>query len=241
LDRVPDLVLLFTKAFHTHAALEGIRSSLSDKTCVLTLQNGIGHVEMIEAFVPRERIVHGITTYPCDLLGPAVVRARGEGIIKIGAVAAGRMDHARTIARVFERSGFQCEVSRDVETAIWEKLAFNAAMNALAAVLRMRVGQIGDSAEGRKVAFEIVAEVAEVAARKGIKMALHRVEDTLDMAFREHRDHAPSMLQDMLSAKPTEIDFINGAVVREARQAGLAVPVNRTLYRLVKILESQHL
>ncbi len=237
LNRVPDLVLLFTKAFHTRDALEGIRSFLSDKACVLTLQNGIGHVELIEAFVPKERIVHGITTYPCDLLGPGLVRAKGEGVVKIGAVAAGRMGHARTIARIFERSGFQCDVSRDVQTSIWEKLAFNAAMNALAAVLRMPVGQIGDSAEGRQIASEVVAEVAEVAARKGIKMALHRVEDTLAMAFREHRDHAPSMLQDILNARPTEIDFINGAVVREAKQVGLAVPVNRTLYRLVKTLE----
>ena len=118
-------------------------------------------------------------------------------------------------------------------------MAFNAATNALTAVTGSNVGQLADSPDGRAVARTIVAEVASVALRKGIAVREKGVLATLDDAFANHREHKPSMLQDMLRGRRTEIDALNGAVVREAAALGMRVPVTETLYHLVRAMEER--
>jgi 2-dehydropantoate 2-reductase len=138
---------------------------------------------------------------------------------------------------MFSGAGFNCNVDPDVDAAIWEKLAFNSAMNALAAVLRQPVGAIGDAEEGRVLAFQIVDEVVAVARKQSIAVDRERIGATIEMALAEHGDHKPSMLQDILKGRQTEIDFINGAAIHAARSFGLTLPVNETVCRLVKTLE----
>jgi 2-dehydropantoate 2-reductase len=234
----PDCIVLFTKAFHTEAALAGVQAVLSHRTHILTLQNGIGQVEIIERFCDRSRIMHGITTYPCDLVGPGHIRTQGSGQIKMMSVDGREHDMLRQVHGMLCRAGFECIVSADTSCAIWEKLAFNAAMNAMAAVLRLPVGKMGDAPEGRQLAGAIVAEAVAVAQQKGIDVDGQRIAATVAMAFAEHREHHPSMLQDIQAKRRTEIDFINGAIVAHARALGLPAPVNETLFRLVKTLEA---
>jgi len=237
LEVAPEWILLFTKTFHTASALAGVQPWLNAQTHILTLQNGIGQVGVIERFIDRSRILHGITTVPCDMVGPGHIRTGGVGYIKIMSVDGRDGELLRRMGRMLAEAGFDCAVTPETTAAIWEKLAFNAAMNAMTALLRLRVGQVGDAPDGRRLAETIVDEVVSVARRKGIAAQRERILATLAMAFREHRDHQPSMLQDILARRRTEIDFINGAVVEEARALEIAVPVNETLYRLVKTLE----
>ena len=122
--------------------------------------------------------------------------------------------------------------------AIWEKVAFNAALNALTAVTRLDVGPVGDAPEGRELAARVVEEVISVAERKGIAARREAVMAAVAGAFAEHRGHKPSMLQDMLAGRPTEVESLNGAVVREAEALGMTVPITETLYLLVRTLES---
>ena len=236
-DTVVDLVIVFTKSMHTEAALAGIRSMLSGRTHVMTLQNGIGHVDIIGRFVDRANIIHGITTYPSDLVGPGHIRTSGEGHIKFMSVDGRSHELLARVDGMLKNAGLHSAVTPGAEVAIWEKLAFNAVMNALAAILRLKVGDVGDAAEGRQLAGRIVEEVVGVARKKGIGVNQQRIMATLEMAFREHRDHMPSMLQDVLHKRPTEIDFINGAVVQAGQAVGLSLPVNSTLTLLMKILE----
>ena len=232
-----DLVLLFTKSMHTETALAGIKSILAQSTRVMTLQNGIGHVEIISRFVDPARIIHGVTTYPSDMVAPGHIRTSGQGAVKFMSLNGAPDPVLEQIAQMFTRAGLRCSIDPDTETAIWEKLAFNAVMNALSAILRLTVGEVGDAAAGRQLAENVVAEVAAVARRKAIAVKTERIMANLDMAFKEHRGHMPSMLQDILNRRPTEIDFINGAVVAAGEAVGLSLPVNATLTRLVKTLE----
>ena len=237
----PDLIILFTKAFHTESALNAVRQIITDRTYLMTLQNGIGHTEIIERFIPASRIIHGVTTYPCDILGPGHIGTKGDGYIKFMSFDGGRNDMLVRIDRLFDQAGMNSQVTPDVLVSIWEKLAFNAVMNALTAVLRVNVGQLADAPESKLLAARILAEVECVAAEQRVCIDKSRIEATIDTAFRAHREHKPSMLQDVLHQKRTEIDYINGAVVKLAASAGIPAPVNETLVSLVKALERSFL
>jgi len=127
-----------------------------------------------------------------------------------------------------------------VFVAIWEKVAFNSAMNAITATTRLKLGCIGSTEEGRELAFEVAREVASVATAKGINVDVDRVLKVMDKDFRDHADHKPSMLQDVLAKRQTEADFINGAAVREAKRLGMRIPLTETLYRLIKTIQANY-
>ncbi len=240
-DGAAELVIVFTKSFSTKAAVSAIKGVIAEKTWVLTLQNGIGHVDVIQQFIPCDRIVYGVTTYPSDLAGPGHIRSEGEGTVKLMSVSGERGPMVQAIDETFNRAGICCEIDPDVLVAIWEKLAFNSVMNALTAVMGLTVGQVGEANEGRKLAEQIVDEVISVAHWENISVDKVRIMSMISMAFEQHREHRPSMFQDVLAKKKTEIDSINGAVIREADKLGLQLPVNETVFRMVKTIEKAYL
>lgn len=235
-----DWIVLFTKAFASDAALAGAIRAIGADTWILTLQNGLGHVEKIKKYVDPTRIVVGTTTIPSDAVGLAHVHTRGSGTTKIMSVEGGITDRLRAVADALTRARLPCEVSERVWESIWEKLAFNAAMNSLTAVTGLTVGQVGRSAAGAALANRVAEEVIAVAHRQGIAADLSVVRREIATAFREHVDHKPSMLQDVLARRPTEIEHINGAVAREAARLGMSVPSTETLYQLVRMLEQTY-
>lgn len=237
----PDLLMVFTKTLHLSAALDSARPFLGPETVVLTLQNGLGNEEAIGAFVSADRIALGVTTFPADLLAPGRVRSLGPGVTKIMSADGVVTRRLEEIASALDGAGFNCQISPDVAVSIWEKVAFNAALNTLTAVTRLPVGLVGAAEEGRRLAERIVEEVVAVANRKGIGARRETVLATVHAAMAEHRDHKPSMLQDILANRPTEIGSLNGAVVREAQALGMAVPATEALYLLVRTIESASL
>jgi 2-dehydropantoate 2-reductase len=235
-----DLVILFTKAFQSEAALAGAARAIGPSTWILTLQNGLGHVERIAKYVSADRIVVGTTTMPSDIVDVAHVQTRGSGMTKIMSVEGGVTERLRRLAAALAQAGLPCEVSERVWESIWEKLAFNAAMNSVTAVTGLTVGQVGRAEAGAVLADRIAEEVTSVARRQGIEANLSAVRREIAMAFREHGEHKPSMLQDVLAKRPTEIEFINGAVAREAARLGMSVPATEMLYQLVRLLEQSY-
>jgi len=235
-----DWILLFTKSFASDAALAGAIRAIGPDTWILTLQNGLGHVETIKKYVDAARVVVGTTTIPSDTVGLAHVHTRGSGTTKIMSVEGGASDRLRALAAALTAAGLPCEMSERVWESIWEKLAFNAAMNSLTAVTGLTVGQVGRSAPGAALADRVAQEVTAVAHRQGIAADLSIVRREIATAFREHVDHKPSMLQDVLARRPTEIEHINGAVAREAARLGMSVPATEMLYQLVRTLEQAY-
>ena len=145
-----------------------------------------------------------------------------------------------SIAKVLNDGGFNCIVTEDVFVAIWEKVAFNSAMNTTTAATRLQLGRIGAIQEGKDLTFTIAKEVISVANAKGVKAEINRVLALMVKDFREHTDHKPSMLQDVLKKRMTEVDYINGAVIKEAKKLGMEVPVTETMYRIIKIIQSNY-
>jgi len=142
------------------------------------------------------------------------------------------------IAAVLTHAGLQCVVDPNVLVAIWEKAAFNAAMNAISAVSGMRVGEMADSPDIRAIAAAVVRETVATARAAGIEADEPRIRAAMEHAYTGHRDHRPSMLQDLAAGRPTEIESINGAISSHARRLGISVPVIETLAHLVRAMSS---
>lgn len=237
---VPDLIIIFTKTIHSQSALESIKDYIGSNTTVLTLQNGLGNDEKVEAFLPKERIVVGTTNFPSDLVKPGYVSSFGKGVTKIMSCSGEVTEELKAIEKILNDAGLNCEITEDVFVSIWEKVAFNAACNTLTAVTRLRLGDMGQTVEGKELAYAIAKEVVKVANIKDIKARENIVLETLDTVFVGHADHMPSMMQDVLGNRITEIDSINGAVVREAEKLGVSVPVTKVLYQLICIIQNSY-
>lgn len=235
---VPDLIMVFTKTLHSEAALESARGFIGGDTILLSLQNGLGNEDIMARYVPFSRIVQGVTTFPADLVKPGHVRSNGVGHTRIMSLDGVVTPSLETIRGALDDAGLNCEISPEVAVAIWEKVAFNSALNTLTAVTGFRIGAVADSPEATDLARRVAEEVVEVANRKGIGARREVVLATIAEALAEHRGHQPSMLQDMIARRRTEVGSLNGAVVREAKAVGLEVPFTEALYLLVRTLES---
>jgi 2-dehydropantoate 2-reductase len=236
----PDLLVVFTKSLHTRTALASVQRVIGAQTFVLTLQNGLGNVEAISEFVPPERVLIGVTTWPADKLGAAHVASHSEGKIRMMCGDGVRRPECDAVAQVLDAAGLNCIVDDNVWSAIWEKVAFNAALNSLCAVSGCAVDQLGRVPDGAALALKIVGEVLAVARAKGICVDPQRAACTVLHAIETHHGHKPSMLQDVLARRRTEIESINGAVVMAARELNVAVVHTETLLQLVRLVEARN-
>ena len=231
-----DLAIAFTKGPQTEAAVRAASHLIGLSTWILTVQNGLGNEEVIRKAVPHARVATGMTSWPADLAGPGHVISHGHGTVRIWSSEPQPDAAMQQIAAELTAAGLDCVADPQVEVAVWEKVAFNAAMNSVAAVTRLPVGPIADHPAGRMLVFAIVMETLAVAKARGLIVDADRVRQTLEMAFAEHRDHQPSMLQDVLAGRPTEIENINGAIVAYATELGIDTPVTKSMRDLVRLI-----
>jgi 2-dehydropantoate 2-reductase len=231
-----DLAIVFTKGPHTESAVRAASHLIGLSTWILTVQNGLGNEAAIREAAPHARVATGMTSWPADLAGPGHVVSHGHGTVRIWSSEPQPDTAMQQIAAALTAAGLNCVADPQVEVAVWEKVAFNAAMNSVAAVTRLPVGPIADHPAGRLLVFAIVLETLAVAKARGLTVDADRVRQSLEMAFAEHRTHQPSMLQDVLAGRPTEIENINGAIVAYAAELGIDTPVTKSMRDLVRLI-----
>jgi 2-dehydropantoate 2-reductase len=235
----PELLIVFTKTMHTEAALMSAHALLGPHTAVLSLQNGLGNVERIARYVERERVMVGMTTWPADKPGSAQVSSHGTGEIRLMSADGESHAHVRRTVDALNSAGLNCATDPDVWSAIWEKVAFNAALNSVCALTQCTVGELSNLPDGEALTLKIVAEVAAVACANGVAVDEAHVVENVRHALANHRAHRPSMLQDVLAGRKTEIEAINGAVVMAASAAGVAAPCTECLLQLVRLVDAR--
>jgi 2-dehydropantoate 2-reductase len=232
-----DLIILFTKGMHSAAALASVAHLRDVSPIALTLQNGIGNAELLADVFGAERVAMGTALIPADLTGANAVTTHGFASISVGPMTDGGQLAAGQVATLLRQARFSVTERPDIVAAVWEKVAFNAALNAIAMICEVPNAGI-DNAPGRRVARAVAQETVAVAAAGGVALDLDRIVASIDAALREHRNHKASMLHDREMRRPSEIETINGAIAREGVRLGVPTPVCDTLSDLVRIIEA---
>ncbi|MBV8715108.1 MAG: 2-dehydropantoate 2-reductase [Chloroflexi bacterium] len=232
-----DLVLITTKAFDTLAAAESARPLVNPSTCVLSLQNGLGNLETIAEVLGAERSLLGMTYLGAAVRGPGHVAFTAPGPTFIGEANAELSPRVLNLAEAFSAAGIPTQATDHLWDLVWGKLVINAALNAACALL----GAGGDDILGSDAASQLTGIVAEetarVAAALGINLPYADAAERVWQHCHDIGSSKPSMLQDMERGRPTEIEAINGAVVRTGQRVGVPTPYNQALLLLVRASE----
>ncbi len=235
-----DLVLICVKAFNTKSAAEQIKPILGQNTKILTLQNGIGNVEIISEIAGEQRVIAGITSQGATLIETGKIRHAGSGETIIGSIDGKIPVELRAIREIFNKAGLETKMSRDIKSLIWSKLIINVGINALTAITRLPNGKLTEYEGTRRILRDAVTEAARIAKRKRVKLIFDDPLAKVEAVCEGTAANLSSMLQDVLRKKRTEIDFINGVIVRLGQEMGISVPTNKLLLDLIKTIESSY-
>ena len=234
-----DLVIVLVKSFHTREAMQAAAPLLGEDTVVLSLQNGLGHEDILAEIAGRSRILAGKTYAGGMLLGPGHVvdGTRGKHTI-IGELDGAVSERVRRIADEFNRAGLRTIISSTIMGAIWDKLLVNVATGALSGITGLPYGHLYKVPEIRDCALAAVAEAMAVAEASGIRLSIDEPRDAwLKASEGLPAEFKASMLQSLEKGSRTEIDFINGSVVRWGEKCDVPTPVNRALVAGIKGIE----
>ncbi len=235
----PDFALICVKAMKTREAARALEPWLPRDTVIVTLQNGLGNLEILEEIFGKKRVLGGVTAEGATVLGWGRIRHAGRGSTIIGPKGdPGGL--TETLVSAFNEAGFKTNSADNVEELIWGKLIINVGINALTALTGLKNGRLPRIGGTRSIMEEVVQEAVSVARAKNIKLPYP---DPIARVFEVCHDTAgniASMLQDVMNKKVTEVDFINGAIVREGERLGIPTTVNHTLTLLVQTLQETY-
>jgi 2-dehydropantoate 2-reductase len=235
----PDFILICVKSTNTKEAGERASSFAGPDTKVVTLQNGLGNREILEAIFGPEKVLGGVTAQGATLLGAGRIRHAGKGETVIGPAGRGG-SAAQELAASLNKAGFETRLVDSVEELIWGKLIINVGINALTAVARVKNGRIAALQCIRRVMEDAVSEALHVAEAKGIRLPYEKPFERVLSVCEATKDNVSSMLQDVLKGKRTEIEMINGAIAREGESLGIPTPVNKILACLVQGIQETY-
>src|SRR4051812_47238869 len=226
----PDLVLCCVKSADTEAAGHGLTGRLRPDTSVLSLQNGVDNAPRLAAIIDQA-VIPAVVYVGSEMAGPGHVRHHGGGDLAIG-----RSTASEALARALEAAGVQTTISDDIEVTLWSKLVINCAFNALSAVADISYGPMLEVEGAKEVVTCAVKEAIAVAHANGVSLPDNLLANILNIPTMMPQQKS-STAQDLARGKPSEIDFLNGHVVRKGAELGVPTPTNHALQVMVKLAE----
>jgi 2-dehydropantoate 2-reductase len=228
---VVDLALILVKSYKSDGAAALARRILHPAGLALTLQNGLGNLEILQAGVGEARAALGVTSQGAAMVAPGYVQEGGSGHTYLAHQP--WVPRLEGVAELFRQAGFSTTVLDDVDTVLWGKLAVNAAINPLTALLEVPNGYLAENEPARRLMVRAAEETATVAHALGIAIDGDSAGRALRVAQATAANRS-SMLQDVERGAPTEIEAITGQIVATAHRLALAIPVNEALLLLVR-------
>jgi len=233
------LAVMAVKAHQTKGAVQALPLLLAPGGQALSLQNGLGNLEEMARMVGPERLLAGVTYLGVTRQAEGQILYAGQGEVIIGAPPGSAVSASEiaAVAALFQRAGFKCRSTADIQTLIWDKLMINAGINPLTALLRVSNGALLELPEAWPLAVAAAAEVQAVAQAQGLAVAGDPAE-RLRQVCRATAQNRSSMLQDILAGRPTEIDSLNGQVAARGQARGVPTPINDLLTQLLRALDA---
>lgn len=228
-----DLVLFCVKSTATESAGDLIRTNLKADAFVLCLQNGVDNADRLRRVLPGITVAAAVVYVATEMAGAGHVRHHGRGELVIEPAA-----RSEAVAQALIAAGIPVEISGNVRGALWAKLILNCAYNAVSAITQLPYGKTVQGDGVTDVMRDVVAECLAVAAAEGVQVpgdaaaAVRKIAETMPSQF-------SSTAQDLARGKRSEIDYLNGFIVKRGEALGVATPANRVLWALVKLLEAK--
>ncbi|MEP6825520.1 MAG: 2-dehydropantoate 2-reductase [Ramlibacter sp.] len=228
-----DLVLFSVKSTDTEAAGVQIKPHLDPDTLVLCLQNGVDNADRLRGVLPPQQVAAAVVYVGCEMAGAGHLKHHGRGELVIEPAAS-----SERVAQALIAAGVPTEISDNVRGALWAKLILNCAHNAISAISQLPYGETAKGEGVAEVMRDVVDECAAVAKAEGVTVpgdpgaAVQKIIETMPSQF-------SSTAQDLARGKRSEIDYLNGLVVRRGEALGVPTPANRVLWAMVKLLEGK--
>ncbi|MHB1247978.1 MAG: ketopantoate reductase family protein [Polaromonas sp.] len=227
------LVLFCVKSLDTESAGAQMRPYLAPDALVLCLQNGVDNADRLRTVLTGTAVAAAVVYVATEMAGPGHVRHHGRGELVIEPSSA-----SEAAAQALIAAGVPTEVSSNVRGALWAKLILNCAYNAVSAIAQLPYGKTVAGEGIRDVMRDVVAECLAVAQAEGVQVQGDVHAAVANLAASMPSQYA-STAQDLARGKRTEIDYLNGLIVKRGEALGVATPANRVLWALVRLMESR--
>jgi 2-dehydropantoate 2-reductase len=231
-----DLVMLAVKSQDTEIAAKSLASFMGAKTIVLSLQNGVDNAEKIARLWGSGRTLAAVAYIVARVSMPGTIEHSAGGRIVLGSIDEAGQECACAAYSAFAAAHIFCDISSDIRTVLWTKLAWNSPFCALSCLLRMKVGELLDLPSLEAIVRSCIEEVRDAARCRGVELSASIADEALSFS-RTLKDAKPSMLQDLEAGKPLEHEALNGSVVKILQQAGKRAPLNEIFYAALKQID----
>jgi 2-dehydropantoate 2-reductase len=231
----PDLILLAVKAYDLDEVLDQLEPVLTERTVLVTLQNGIDTEDRILARLKRDCVIGGVAYIYSKIAEPGVIDHFKKGAVAIGELMGHESDRLLQIRDLFTSAQIPCQLSKDIRRTKWEKMCWNCVFNPITVLVDDQVAKAVDHPDMLGVIRQIVGEVMAVSAATKVPLPPDMAEKVIKWT-QEIRDIHTSMYDDWKAGRPTEIDYLNGFIVRRGRELGIPTPVNEALTAMIKVM-----
>lgn len=235
-----DLIILLTKAMQLDEMVQAIEPNVTRQTSVLCLLNGIGHEEVIEKYISKENILLGNTMWSAGLDAPGKVKLHPNGSIDLKNMHPNGQSAAQGVVETLTAAGLNARYADEVLYSIYKKVCVNATLNGLCTILDSNIAGVGKTTVAESIIRNIVAEIVAVAAHEKVHLDLEEILGNIRSTFdpKGMGAHFPSMHQDLIkNNRLTEIDYINGSIVKKGKKYGIQTPYNAFLTELIHCKE----
>jgi 2-dehydropantoate 2-reductase len=232
-----DVIFFFVKAQHTAQAADQAAPLIGPETTAVSLQNGWGNADVLAQRIPPQQLVIGVSYHSATVLAPGHIAHTGTGPTFVGPYADAALGRADAVYSLLQSTGIEVTLTPDIRTEIWKKLILNSATLATSALTGLRAGNLDQGTRMRELIDALAAESVAVARAQGYEIDLDERLQRIHSILAGAGNGKASMLQDVEQHRKTEIEVINGAIVRAAERCGIPVPFNRAMVALIDGLE----
>ncbi len=234
-----DACLIQTSTYQTEAAAHVAARVLGHDGFCLTLQNGVGNIEILVDILGKNSVLGGLSYHSAAIVRPGLINHTHAGLSWIGELSQTRTPRLQALEKTFAEAGFTPQIVDDIEGFIWGKFIHNCAINALCAVGGLRVGEIMMYPTAEAFQTKIIEEILAIVKAKGITVPESDPKTAIKQ-FCKIKFNRPSMLQHLQDGRRSEIDSLNGVVVREGQRLGIATPYNDALVMIVRTIDARN-